>query len=89
MNAGKSTIKGIGSASAISSAVSRGTLDHVPQDLAEDIVIPPVPVGGPYSAFLPTAVAGGPLALSPKHRLTLTGTYTLPVPESIGEVRLS
>jgi iron complex outermembrane receptor protein len=34
----------------------------------------------------PTALVGGPLAFSPKHRLTLTGTVMVPVPEEIGEV---
>lgn len=29
---------------------------------------------------------GGPLLLSPKHKLSVTGSYTLPLPESIGRV---
>ncbi|HEX7858051.1 MAG TPA: TonB-dependent receptor [Sphingobium sp.] len=29
---------------------------------------------------------GGPLLLSPKHKLTVTGTYTLPLPDSIGQI---
>ena len=33
-----------------------------------------------------TAAKGGPLAFSPKHRLTATATYTLPLDESIGRV---
>ena len=36
-----------------------------------------------------TAAIDGPLAYSPKHRLTVTGTYTLPLDESIGTVALS
>lgn len=39
-----------------------------------------------WSAVIPTAVEGGPLAFSPKHRLTLTGTVMLPFDESIGDV---
>lgn len=31
---------------------------------------------------------GGDLALSPKHRFTATGTYTLPLPQSVGRVSL-
>lgn len=39
-----------------------------------------------FIAIVPTAVKGGPLSLSPKHRLSLTGTYTLPLDESIGRI---
>lgn len=39
-----------------------------------------------WAAVIPTAVEGGPLAFSPKHRLTLTGTVMLPLDESIGDV---
>lgn len=39
-----------------------------------------------WSAVIPTAVEGGPLAFSPKHRVTLTGTVMLPLDESIGDV---
>ena len=34
-------------------------------------------------------MVGGPLALTPKHRLTLTGTFTLPLDESIGKISVS
>ncbi|HUD30629.1 MAG TPA: TonB-dependent receptor [Novosphingobium sp.] len=39
-----------------------------------------------YIALTPTAVEGGRLGLSPKHRLTLTGSYTLPLDDSIGRI---
>ena len=39
-----------------------------------------------YSALLTAAQVGGPLSLSPKNRVTLTGTYTLPLTSSIGQV---
>jgi len=39
-----------------------------------------------WQAVIPTAVEGGPLAFSPKHRLTLTGTVMLPFDESVGDV---
>jgi iron complex outermembrane receptor protein len=35
-----------------------------------------------------TAVKGGPLSLSPEHRLSVTGTYTLPLDSSIGRISL-
>ena len=37
----------------------------------------------------PAFQAGGPLSLSPKNKLTITGTYTLPLDESIGRISLS
>ncbi|MCB2072278.1 MAG: TonB-dependent receptor [Novosphingobium sp.] len=45
---------------------------------------PPTPVY--YSILLPTADVGQSLALSPKNRITVSGTYTLPLDESIGEI---
>lgn len=39
-----------------------------------------------YSDIRPTAFAGDPLALSPKNRLSVTGTYTLPLDRSIGKI---
>ncbi|HEX7931453.1 MAG TPA: TonB-dependent receptor, partial [Sphingomicrobium sp.] len=45
---------------------------------------PPLPIY--YSALFPSAQVGQPLALSPKNRVTLTGTYTLPLDESVGQV---
>jgi iron complex outermembrane receptor protein len=52
-----------------------------------DFVVPELPAGTPYVP--PTADAGtegGVLPLSPKHRVTLTAAYTLPLDESIGRV---
>jgi len=88
VNAGKARIQGVevdGSAT---------FFEHLRFDLGytyldtklQQINIPPIPAGAPYSVFIPTAIAGGPLAQSPKNRVTLTGTYTLPLDESIGEI---
>ncbi len=49
------------------------------------IILPPE---SPFSEVRPTAAAGGPLTLSPKNRATLTGTYVLPLDESIGKISL-
>lgn len=51
------------------------------------------PVLGPelapfYSQIVPTAAKGGELGLSPKHRLSITGTYTLPLDPGIGKVSI-
>jgi iron complex outermembrane receptor protein len=43
-------------------------------------------VGTPFISISPTSVLGAPFANTPKHRLTMTGTYTLPIDESIGHV---
>jgi iron complex outermembrane receptor protein len=50
----------------------------------EEFVPPPVPVY--YLQLLPTAQVGGPLALSPENRVTVSGNYTLPLDKSIGSV---
>lgn len=42
-----------------------------------------------WAAVVPTAVPGGPLALSPKNRFTLTGTFLLPLDEQLGKISLS
>ncbi len=55
----------------------------------KSLVVPPIPLGAPYSAFIPTAVVGGPLAQSPKNRLTLTGTYNIPIKEELGKLSVS
>ncbi len=39
-----------------------------------------------YSDLFPSADVGQPLALSPKNRVTVTGTYTLPLDEHVGRV---
>lgn len=46
---------------------------------------PPV-VGFPYRGFTARTAKGDPLNYAPKHRLTLTGTYRLPLPEDMGKL---
>ena len=41
-----------------------------------------------WASVTTTAAKGDPLAFSPKNRFTLTGTYTLPLDESIGRLSL-
>jgi iron complex outermembrane receptor protein len=52
-----------------------------------EISLPPTPPV--YQPIFSTAEVGGPLALSPKHRLTVTGAYTLPLSEDIGQITFS
>ncbi len=50
----------------------------------QSITQPPLPIF--YSRLVPVAEVGGSLAQSPKNRLTITATYTLPLDQSIGEI---
>ncbi len=45
---------------------------------------PAVPVY--YAALFSSTTVGGPLPLSPKNRFAVTGTYTLPLDDSIGKI---
>lgn len=88
INAGRSKIQG---AEVDASATLFGSLKFdvgytYLKTKLKSITVPAVPVGSPYLRFEPVAVAGGPLSFAPKHRLTITGTYSLPVPAEIGEV---
>lgn len=88
VNAGKSVIKGV----EIESSVKLNRDLQI--DLAyayldtelKSITLPTLDPNGIYSAIIPTALVGQPLALSPKNRVTVTGTYTLPLDEALGRV---
>lgn len=43
-------------------------------------------VSGVYQAVVPTATVGGSLSLSPKNRVSVTGTYTLPLDQAVGAI---
>ena len=45
-------------------------------------------IGTPFGRVTPTVSVGSPFTLAPKHKLTFTGTYTLPLDESVGKVSL-
>ncbi|RZJ96326.1 MAG: TonB-dependent receptor [Novosphingobium sp.] len=42
--------------------------------------------GTPFIAITPSVLPGSEFTLAPKHKLTLTGTYTLPLDESFGKL---
>jgi iron complex outermembrane receptor protein len=42
-----------------------------------------------YDQVIPTSREGGPLSYSPKYKATVTGTYTLPLPETVGTVEFA
>ena len=50
----------------------------------QEFTPPPIPVF--YTALFPATRVGGPLPLAPKHRISVTGTYMLPLDESIGRI---
>lgn len=43
----------------------------------------------PFLSATPTALPNEPLALAPKHRLSATATYTLPLDENLGRISIS
>jgi iron complex outermembrane receptor protein len=88
VNAGSSTIKGA------EVEASARLLPDVQVDLSyayldtqlNSITLPTLSPTDIYSAIIPTALVGEPLALSPKNRVTFTATYYLPVDESLGRI---
>jgi iron complex outermembrane receptor protein len=87
INAGKSRIQGVETDTSVT------LFDDVRVDLGytyldtllKSITLPDL-TNTPFQSIIPTALAGAPLALSPKHRFTATATYTLPLDESIGKI---
>ncbi len=53
----------------------------------QEVTTPATPATSPYVVVSPIAV-GDQLPLSPKNKVSTTGTYTLPVRESVGKIAL-
>lgn len=87
-NAGKSTIKGVEVETSINLfAGFRIDIAYTYLDSKiESITLPPPPLG--FTA-LTTAAAGGPVPLTPENKYTITISYTLPLPESVGRLTLA
>lgn len=91
LNAGKSRIWGI------EADASVNLIENLRLDLGYaylntkliDITLPTLAADSPFATILTTAEEGKPLAFSPKNRVTATGTYTLPLDESIGKISVS
>jgi iron complex outermembrane receptor protein len=90
VNAGKSRVYGVEVDSSISPFTGfRLDVGYAYLNTRLQEFVPPVlAAGSPFATIVP-AVTGGPLPLSPKHRVTATATYTLPLDESIGDISLS
>jgi iron complex outermembrane recepter protein len=95
VNAGKSRIWGFevdGGVTFFDSLRLEGGYTYLNTKLVSLVGLPPqdnvpwVPGESPWAVVNPTGEEGGALALSPKHRLQVTGTYTLPLDESIGAI---
>ena len=90
VNAGKSRLSGVEVDSSATFFDSlRFDLGYTYLDTVLKSFVPPtIPaeLNNIFAGFTLGQIVGGPLALSPKHRLTLTGTYTLPLAESLGKI---
>ena len=91
VNAGKSRIQGI------EADFSARFLDSLRIDAGYayldtkllSINLPALPPTSPYATLVSTVATGRSLTLAPKHRLTLTGSYNLPLPVDQGTMTFS
>ncbi|MDR2857428.1 MAG: TonB-dependent receptor [Novosphingobium sp.] len=95
VNAGKSRIWGVEIDAALTffhSLKIEAGYTYLNTRLIKLVGIPPedmtswVPGESPWAVVHATSQEGGPLALSPKNRVQLTGTYTLPLDASVGDI---
>ncbi|VWX48834.1 TonB-dependent receptor [Novosphingobium sp. 9U] len=88
INAGKSRIQGVEFDS------SFRFFDSLKLDLGYtyldtkviSVETPTLPADSPFASITPSSAPGDPLALSPKHRLSASLHYTVPLDESVGEI---
>jgi iron complex outermembrane receptor protein len=90
LNAGESRIEGLEvESSLIPARWFRTDLSYAYLDTKLLSQSTALPTGGVYDTVVYTAQSGTQLPFTPKHKLTLTGTVTLPVPASLGTVAWS
>ncbi len=89
LNAGKSRIQGIEVDTSVNLFDNSLRLDlgYTFLDTKVQKITAPAAVF-PFVMYIPQVAEGGPLVLSPKHRLTLSASYTLPLDESIGKITI-
>ncbi len=86
-NAGRSTIKGFEVDARIMPVEGLSiNLGYTYLDTRLHEIIAPDLSGTLYDTIFNTVNVGGPLTFAPKHKLVLSGSYKLPLPESIGDV---
>ncbi|MFC0204340.1 TonB-dependent receptor [Novosphingobium soli] len=87
VNAGKSKIQGVEIDAAINAYGAGVSVGYAYLDTELKSYSPPV-----FAGYLPPttgALVGGALPQSPKHRITITPSYTLPLDESLGQVTIA
>ena len=88
INAGRSEISGV----EVDASVS--PIDSLRFDLnytylkteVKELIAPTLDANSPFQQIIPNGAVGDELTQSPNNKVTLTGTYTLPLSESIGEI---
>lgn len=90
LNAGKSRIWGVevdASVTLFNQLRLEGGYTYLDTKVRE-LFLPPIPTSAEqfFTSYNPSAVEGGKLALSPKNRFSVTGTYMLPIDESAGRI---
>jgi iron complex outermembrane recepter protein len=92
VNAGKSRIQGVeveATLAPIAGLSLNGSYAYLDTKLLQ---FDPVPLpstlipGSLFDTPIPTNAVGQPLTFAPKHKLSVTANYTLPLPDGIGEV---
>jgi iron complex outermembrane receptor protein len=88
VNAGKATIKGFeGDASVLIAHSLRLDLGYTYlHSQVNDLVPPTLDPNGPFSSVSIPTSNGSSIPMTPANRLSVTGTYTLPLDDSIGKV---
>lgn len=88
INVGSSVIKGIEVEGAVTFFDSlRLDLGYTYLDTEVKVLsVPELPADSPYEAIITSLQPGDPLPNSPKNRVTLTATYSVPLAESLGEL---
>lgn len=86
INAGKSVIKGIEVDAGVTLLERlRLGLGYTYLDTKlKELVTPTLSADSPFLAIIPRGTVGGPLTYSPKHKLTLSGDYSVPLGENVG-----
>ena len=91
INAGKSRIEGI--EADLGLTLLRGFNLDVSYAFLKtkiiDLVVPSLPANSPYGLIIPRVAKGDAATYAPRNKVTVTGTYALPLDDSIGKIALS
>ncbi|EJU10992.1 TonB-dependent receptor [Novosphingobium resinovorum] len=88
INAGKSVIRGVEVDAGVTPFQGlRLSAGYAYLDTKlKDLVTPTLSADSPFLQIIPRGRIGGPLTYSPKHKLTLSGDYSVPLGDNIGEL---